>query len=144
MSAYRDLMALARLCLRQASTARTPAAADELRRLAKEYEVRAAELPRPETPAANREAPSPVAQQQQQPQDAADQPASAASAGPAGETNDAGFWRERAEALRVRAAQLTDGGGRLVMLQIAETYDALARRTEGRAEGLDAVTKPKE
>jgi hypothetical protein len=44
LSAYSDLMALARLCLRQASTARTPAAADELRRLAREYEGRAASL----------------------------------------------------------------------------------------------------
>jgi hypothetical protein len=44
VSAYSDLMALARLCLRQASTARTPAAAEELQRLAKEYEERAASL----------------------------------------------------------------------------------------------------
>jgi hypothetical protein len=123
-------MALARLCLRQASTARTPAAADELKRLAKEYEDRAAVLLGPETAAANPEAPLPVAQQQQQPQHDAEPAASAASIGSAGKSNDAAFWRERAEALRARAAQLTDDGGRLVMLQIAETYEALARRAE--------------
>jgi hypothetical protein len=128
LSAYRDLMALARLCLRQAGTARTPAAADELRRLAKEYEDRAAVLLGPETPAPSPQAPSPVVQQQQQPQ--SEPPASPASTGSAGESNDVGFWRERAEALRARAAQLTDDGGRLVMLQIAETYEALARRAE--------------
>ena len=145
LSAYRDLMALARLCLRQASTARTPAAADELKRLAKEYEDRAAALLGPEIPASSPEAPSPVVQQQQQPQDDAAPPASAASAGSAGGSNDAGFWRERAEALRARAVQLTDGGGRLVMLQIAETYEALARRAEGRrAEGLGSATEPEE
>jgi hypothetical protein len=136
LSAYRDLMALARLCLRQASTARTPAAADELKRLAKEYEDRAAVLPGPETPASNPEAPSPVVQLQQQPQ--AEPAAPAVSIGSAGKSHDAEFWRDRAEALRARAAQLTDGGGRLVMLQIAETYDALARRTEG----LGTATEP--
>jgi hypothetical protein len=130
LSAYRDLMALARLCLRQASTARTPAAADELKRLAKEYEDRAAVLLEPETPASHPQAPLTVAQQQQQPQDDAEPAATASSIGSAGKSNDAGFWRERAEALRARAAQLTDGGGRLVMLQIAETYEALARRAE--------------
>ena len=140
MSAYRDLMALARLCLRQASTARTAVAADELRRLAKEYEDRAAVLLGPETPAPSPEAASPVAQQQQQPQDDAEPAASVASIGSAGEREDAGFWRERAEALRARAAQLTDGGGRLVMLQIAETYEALARR----AERLGSATEPEE
>jgi hypothetical protein len=131
LSAYRDLMALARLCLRQASTARTPVAADELKRLAKEYEDRATVLLGSETPASHPEAPSPVAQQQQQPQHDAEPAASAASIVSAGKRNDAGFWRERAEALRARAVQLTDGGGRLVMLQIAETYEALARRAEG-------------
>jgi hypothetical protein len=68
LSAYSDLMALARLCLRQASTARTPAAADELRRLAKEYEDRAASLGEGAQLPSNAQAPSPVAQQQQQPQ----------------------------------------------------------------------------
>jgi hypothetical protein len=34
-----------------------------------------------------------------------------------------------------RAAQLTDDGGRLVMLQIAETYEGLARRAAGPADG---------
>jgi hypothetical protein len=39
--AYNDLIELARLCLRQASAARTPAAANELRRMAREYQARA-------------------------------------------------------------------------------------------------------
>jgi hypothetical protein len=75
--AYSDLMELARLCLRQASAARTPAAANELRRMASEYQARAAALiggegadialgaVAPSTP----EAPSSAVQQQQQPQD---------------------------------------------------------------------------
>jgi hypothetical protein len=76
--AYNDLIELARLCLRQAGVARTPAAASELRRMAKEYQIRAdalieAERPNiadatfaaaPSTP----EAPSRAVQQQQQPQ----------------------------------------------------------------------------
>jgi hypothetical protein len=41
---YNDLMELARLCLWQAGVARTPAAADELRRMPSEYLARAAAL----------------------------------------------------------------------------------------------------
>ena len=44
LEAYQDLIALAELCLRQANAARTPAGANELRRMAKEYEDRAAAL----------------------------------------------------------------------------------------------------
>jgi hypothetical protein len=36
--AYSDLIKLGRLCLPQANAARTPAAANELRRMAKEYQ----------------------------------------------------------------------------------------------------------
>ena len=74
--AYIDLMELARLCLRQASAARTPAAANELQRMAKEYQARAdalleghgsevadVALGRPVP-----DAPSSTVQQQQQPQ----------------------------------------------------------------------------
>jgi hypothetical protein len=131
LSAYSDLMALARLCLRQASTARTPAAADELRRLAKEYEERAASLGEGPPLPSNAQAHSPVAQQQQQPQ----HHASVDTAATMGVRDDAAHWREHAERLRARAAQLTDDGGRLVMLQIAETYEALARRAAGPADG---------
>jgi hypothetical protein len=130
VSAYNDLMALARLCLRQASTARTPAAADELRRLAKEYEDRAASLREGVSSPSNAQASSHVVQQQQQPQ--AD-PVAAASA--AGLRDDAQHWREHAERLRARATELTDAGGRLVMLQIAERYETLARRAAGPADG---------
>jgi hypothetical protein len=132
VSAYSDLMALARLCLRQASTARTDAAADELRRLAKEYEDRAASLGEGASLPSNAQPPSHSVQQQQQPQ--AD-PAPVAPATAIGLRDDAQHWREHAERLRARAAQLSDDGGRLVMLQIAETYEALARRAAGRAVG---------
>jgi len=132
VSAYSDLMALARLCLRQASTARTPAAGEELRRLAKEYEERAASLGEGTPLPFNVQAQSPVAQQQQQPQH---HHAPVVPAATVGLRNDAAHWREHAERLRAQAAQLTDNGGRLVMLQIAETYDALARRAAGRADG---------
>jgi hypothetical protein len=69
VSAYSDLMALARLCLAQARRARTPAAAQALQKLAKEYEDRAVALQEegaslPSDP----QAPSHVVQQQQQPQ----------------------------------------------------------------------------
>jgi hypothetical protein len=134
VSAYNDLMALARLCLRQASTARTSVAADELQRLATEYQDRAAAIKEGPSLPSNAPAASPVAQQQQQSQGGFEPPSSASVDSP-GERDDAQFWRERAEGLRARAAQLTDGGGRLVMLQIAETYEALARRAEGRAAG---------
>jgi hypothetical protein len=67
VSTYSDLMAPARLCLRQANTARTPAAADELRRLAKEYEGRAASLGEGASLPSNVQL-SHAVQQQQQPQ----------------------------------------------------------------------------
>jgi hypothetical protein len=131
VSVFSDLMALARLCLRQASTARTPAAADELRRLAKEYEDRAASLGEGASLPSNAQPPSHGVQQQQPQAD----PVPAASGAAIGLRDDAAHWREHAERLRARAAQLTDDGGRLVMLQIAETYEALARRAARRAVG---------
>jgi hypothetical protein len=132
VSTYNDLIALARLCLRHASTARTTAAAEELQRLAKEYEDRAASLGEGASLPSNAQPPSHGVQQQQQPQ--AD-PVPAASATAIGLRDDAAHWREHAERLRARAAQLTDDGGRLVMLQIAETYEGLARRAAGPADG---------
>jgi hypothetical protein len=71
-----DLTELARLCLRQSNVARTPLAANELRRMAKEYQERADALLKEQRPdvadvALGRpvpEAPSNPAQQQQQPQ----------------------------------------------------------------------------
>jgi hypothetical protein len=75
-----DLIELARLCLRQASAARTPAVANELRRMAEEYQARAAalmggQLPdiaeRAPLPSTSGAPPNPV-QQQQQPQDGSD------------------------------------------------------------------------
>jgi hypothetical protein len=115
VSAYSDLMALARLCLRQAITAHTPAAAEELRRLAKGYEDRAASLGEGTSLPPNAQPPSHGIQQQQQPQ--AD-PAPVVPAAAIGLRDDSAHWREHAERLRARAAQLTDDGGRLVMPQI--------------------------
>ncbi len=129
MSAYSDLIALARLCLRQASAARTHAAADELQRLAKEYEDRAVSLGEGTALPSNVQPPSHGLQRQQQPQ------ANPAPAAAIALRDDAQHWREHADRLRARAAQLTDDGGRLVMLEIAETYEALARRAAGPAYG---------
>jgi hypothetical protein len=77
---YNDLTELARLCLRQANTARTPAVANELRRMAEEYQARAAALMGGQLPdigeraplPSTSEAPSNAVQQQQQPQDGSD------------------------------------------------------------------------
>jgi hypothetical protein len=44
MPSYDDLVELARICLRQARQTANPAVADELRRMAAEYERRAAGL----------------------------------------------------------------------------------------------------
>jgi hypothetical protein len=74
---YDDLVELARLCLRQAAATSNPAAAAELRRMASEYEQRAAALDEARAPpdvAAIPEPSSqaqPLQQQQQQPQPAA-------------------------------------------------------------------------
>jgi hypothetical protein len=79
---YEDLVALAQLCARQAKTATTQAAADELMRMAREYQRRAGEFAggassELEDNQTGRHSPSPsrsgesaqhVAQQQQQPQ----------------------------------------------------------------------------
>jgi hypothetical protein len=73
---YHSVNELARLCSLRASVAKTPAAADALRRMAKEYEARAAALKGEDPPgmaegvlgAPVPEAPSSTVQQQQQPQ----------------------------------------------------------------------------
>ena len=44
MQTYEDLVELASICLRQARSAKSRAVAAELRRMAKEYQKRAAEL----------------------------------------------------------------------------------------------------
>jgi hypothetical protein len=96
-------MALARLCLRQAGTARTPAAADELRRLAKEYEDRAASLGEGESLPSNAQPSSHVAQQQQQSQA---EPEPVVPAAAIGLRDDAAHWREHAERLRTPLLKL--------------------------------------
>jgi hypothetical protein len=57
---YEDLIELARLCLRQAAATRNQAAAAELRRMASDYQARAAALD-----AARAPTPQPALQQQQ-------------------------------------------------------------------------------
>jgi hypothetical protein len=78
---YNDLMELARLCLRQADAARMPLAADELRRMASEYQARADALTGGQMPdiakafgPSTPEAPSISVQQQQQPQEGSGSP----------------------------------------------------------------------
>ena len=44
MQAYRDLVELARICLKQAREATIPSVRDELNRMAREYQQRAAKL----------------------------------------------------------------------------------------------------
>jgi hypothetical protein len=46
--------------------------------------------------------------------------------------NSMKHWQERAEAARVHAEQLTDIEAKRMMLGIAETYQRLAKRAEGR------------
>jgi hypothetical protein len=75
--AYNDLAELARLCLLQANVAMTPGAANELRRMAKEYQARADAMLKEQRAGMTDEAlgrsapetPSSSAQQQQQPQE---------------------------------------------------------------------------
>jgi hypothetical protein len=71
---YNDLIELARLCLRQAAATSNAAAAAELRRMASEYQARAAALDKPRTPdvaaipQSSPRAVPPLQQQQPQPE----------------------------------------------------------------------------
>jgi hypothetical protein len=56
---YNDLIELARLCLLQANAARTSAAANELRQMAKEYQARADALQKEQRPDVADAAPGP-------------------------------------------------------------------------------------
>jgi hypothetical protein len=71
---FDDLIELARLCLKQAAATSNPAAAVELRRMADDYQARAAGLgaPTPHTvaiPDTSPQAAPPLQQQQPQPED---------------------------------------------------------------------------
>jgi hypothetical protein len=96
--------------------------------MAEEYQARAAALSAglhgtgKGRPASAR---APV-QQQQQPQQGSVTGSQGTSTGSLMEQGQ--HWRERAEELRAQAALLEDGNARLLMLHMAESYEALARR----------------
>jgi len=46
--------------------------------------------------------------------------------------NDPKHWRERPEEARAHAQQMTDPGAKRMRLAIAEDYEKLARRAQGR------------
>jgi hypothetical protein len=52
-------------------------------------------------------------------------------------SDDAAYWRERANEVRAAADRLRDGEGKRAMLEIAKGYDAMAETMERRAERHD-------
>jgi hypothetical protein len=115
---YNDLIELARLCLLRANATRTPAAANELRRMAKEYQARADAMLKEQRlgtadgalgrPAL--EAPSRSVQQQQQPQESRTD-ASSARGRPMAARPHSNAWATPARA--GRGAARVDEGERL-------------------------------
>jgi hypothetical protein len=52
-------------------------------------------------------------------------------------SEDAAYWRERANEVRAAAGRLRDGEAKRAMLEIAKGYDAMAEIMERRAERQD-------
>jgi hypothetical protein len=50
--------------------------------------------------------------------------------------NDPAHWRDRAEEMRVLAADMKDEHSKATMLRIAADYEKLAKRAEERSSGL--------
>jgi hypothetical protein len=46
-----------------------------------------------------------------------------------------GYWRSLAERARSEASQLTDREAKMILLQIADAYERLALRAEGKTAG---------
>jgi hypothetical protein len=58
--------------------------------------------------------------------------------------HDPQHWREHAEAARRLAAEIIDPPSRRTMLEIAESYERLARRTEQKLQELETSTRTHE
>jgi hypothetical protein len=52
-------------------------------------------------------------------------------------SDDAAYWRERANEVRAAADRLRDGEAKRAMMEIAKGYDAVAETMERRAERHD-------
>jgi hypothetical protein len=52
-------------------------------------------------------------------------------------SDDATYWRERANEMRAAAYRLRDGEAKRAMMEIAKGYDAVAETMERRAERHD-------
>jgi hypothetical protein len=55
--------------------------------------------------------------------------------------NDADRWRRRAEEARALAEQLNGYQARMAMLAVADDYDKIARRSEGRSDPDERPTR---
>jgi hypothetical protein len=51
----------------------------------------------------------------------------------------AGFWRDAAERVRYEIAHVTDSESKMILLQIADAYERLAQRAEGKSKPKTTV-----
>ena len=47
------------------------------------------------------------------------------------------YWRQRAEEARAAAAKMRDGEAKRLLLEVAGSYDKIARRIKARAQSID-------